>query len=185
MWPFRSRFEKALLAYARILPVRHPLPDDEEDASWSISVDENGDAASNPTLEGYLCALVFAQAQSDGATRVRFCTGSNSMFYTVNAVDYEMVPAPANVTAAISRRLARTTKVRPGAPGMIRLSFADLDVVLYVDYQPTATDPHIEITGFTGERMDCDRHLDPRHADQLTSQKFKLMLRLVRQKNRT
>ena len=95
--------------------------------------------------------MIFAQAQSDGVTRIKFHYANNKMIYTLGGTDYEMVPPPPPSNVDVVRAIARTSRMTWDNSGSLPVRFADLNLALKVDHRNSIDDPHLEITGFTGE----------------------------------
>lgn len=152
MWLFSDPFRTHLRRQARQMPVtKRPMIADDEPSMDSINVGYTGFYDIRRDRLGQLTALILAQAQSDGVSRVRLHYGNNRMFYTIDGVDYEMVPVPAPSNVDLVRALAKASGLRYDRPGRLTVRFADLEVTLNVRHGPGVDDPFLEITGFTGE----------------------------------
>ncbi len=150
MWPFRSRFRRALDQQARSHFVIEPNECDDK-KTISIDIYENMIESLNPRDIGRLSALILCQAESDGVSRVRLCFGKNGMFYTIDGVEYEMVPPPSVVTVDMVRALANESGFTHGTPGSLSVRFADRSVNLQLAIAGGPNDEYLEITGFTGQ----------------------------------
>jgi len=158
MWPFRDVFMHALRKCAQQRFVcQQPEQDEDERTMDSIDCDLAGFYTVRLDDLGVLFALILAQAQSDGATRVKLHYGKNRMIYRLAGVDYEMVPLPSPANVDLVRALAKGSDMRWGVPGKLAVRFADLEVPLVIEHKGHADDPYLDITGFTGEpRMTAD-----------------------------
>ena len=156
MWPCSDAFSRALRKHARRLQVRRQPPESAEDRTMSsIDMDFAGFYNIRPRKLGELCALIFAQAQADGGTRVKLHYGINKMIYTLGDVDYEMVPLSPPSNVDLVRAIVRTSRTTWDNSGSLPVRFADLDLALKVDHQTDIDDPHLGLTGFTGEPWLC------------------------------
>ncbi len=159
MWPFRQSFVSALRRKSKKLRVATR----REERSQSASDDDwfdmglhlhysHGLVTATPAQSGILTALIFSQAQMDGASRVRFYFDRRKIFYKIDGTDYEMFPPPALVLADMVKELARASGLEYGRPGSLRLDFADARITLKVNVhnkEANDDDPFLEITGFT------------------------------------
>jgi len=143
MWPFRSRFRRGLDQHAITESPTSDKPDEGPTISISI-YDLQIELLSDFDL-GRLAALIFAQAERDGSSKVRLCFGKNGMFYTIGGVEYEMVPPPSAVTLDLVRALTR----EGDSPGKLMVRFADRTIELAVAIAGEPNDEYLEITGFT------------------------------------
>jgi hypothetical protein len=150
MWPFRSRFRRALNQQAKSHFVIEPNECDDGN-TISIDIYENMVESLAPRNLGRLSALILSQAESDGASRVRLCFGKNGMFYTIDGVEYEMVPPPSVVTVDMVRALVNESGFTHGTPGSLSVHFADRSVDLQFAIAGEPNDEYLEITGFTGQ----------------------------------
>jgi len=152
MWPFVDPFAGNLRKRARRQYVRRqPDEEDTEKTMDSIDFDYAGFYTVRRDYLGELCALILAQAQCDGATRVRLYYGNNKMIYTLEGTDYEMVPCPPPTNVDLVRAITKTSQLALGRPGRLPVRFADLQLTFTVSHEGGADDPYLEITGFTGE----------------------------------
>ncbi len=158
MWPFRDVFMRALQKRARQQFVcRQPEEDRDERTMDTIDCDAAGFYTVRLDDLGVLCALVLAQAQADGATRVKLHYAKNRMIYTLADVDYEMVPLASPASVDLVRALAKAAGMRWGEPGALPVRFADRELLFAIEHKGDMEDPYIEITGFTGEpRINAD-----------------------------
>jgi len=118
--------------------------------AMSLSLDEYGFCWLSRWDLGRLCALLFAQAEFDGASRIQFHYGSGRMVYTLGGVDHDMVAPPAPLYADFVRGLARAAKVRQDSPGALHVVFADDQVELTVMHCHDTDEPYLEVRGLTG-----------------------------------
>ncbi|MCH8148089.1 MAG: hypothetical protein IH987_08880 [Planctomycetes bacterium] len=121
----------------------------------SIDMDFTGFYTIRPRQLGELYASIIAQAQSDGATRIKFHYANNKMYYMIDETDYEMVPLPPPSNVDLVRAIAKTSGMTWDNSGILPVRLADLELALKVDHRTNIDDPHLEITGFTGERRRC------------------------------
>ncbi len=129
---------------------------DQDPASISFEFDFSRFPSYPPKALGRLFALMVAQAEVDGATRMRFCCGTSQLFYTVEGVDYDMVPPSPLAMADMVRLIFRSCRRSAGNVGALRVQFADktlmLDIrVLEPSCEAHGHDPTLDITGFTGQ----------------------------------
>ncbi|UCE59076.1 MAG: hypothetical protein JSU63_16730 [Phycisphaerales bacterium] len=152
MWPLADPFEKNLRKCAQSRHVRQQ-PDQEESESTvdSIDADIAGFYTVRPDRLGELCALILAQAQSDGATRIKLHYSNNKMVYTIDGTDYDMVPCPSPSNVDLVRAIAKSSHLTRDKPGRMHARFADHELTFTVRHEQGLEDPYLEITGFTGE----------------------------------
>ncbi len=158
MWPFRQSFVSSLRREAKKLRVttgheESILGEDDDTIDMDLHI-LSGLLGIPPAQSGFLTALIFAQAQKDGASRVRLHFGRCKMFYKIDGTDYEMVPPPAMVLADMVKELAIASGLEYGKPGSLRLDFADARITLKIAADIKSgndDDPFLEVTGFTGE----------------------------------
>jgi len=165
MWPMRSKFEHGLIRRAKNMFVMNQ-PENEDDTMASIAIDGGFYAPINQFRLGELCALILAQAQSDGASCIQLYYNSERMVYTLDGHDYDMVPAPSPMNVELARALVKASRTSWGNPGTIDISFADNRVIFTVTHihkentdVPHDTSKYIEVTGFTTlARKPCGRN---------------------------
>lgn len=131
---------------------------DQDPASISFEFDFSRFPIYPPKALGRLFALMVAQAEVDGATRMRFRCGTSQLFYTVEGVDYDMVPPSPMAMADMVRLIFRSCRRSAMDAGTLRVRFADktlmLDIrVLEPRHEAEGNDPTLDITGFTGQPL--------------------------------
>lgn len=150
MWPFKKTFQKGLAERAGTMHVTRQTVHGDDGEGVSLSVDFEGFLAFRKDHLGELAALILAQAQSDGASRVQLYYGNTKMVYTVKGTDYDMLPCPAPMNVDLVRAFAKASGMTSNHPGLLKVAFADATLSLNISHPADAEDPCLEITGFTG-----------------------------------
>ena len=153
----KNAFHRSLLKEASTIKLRE-RPSDQDPASISFEFDLARFPSYPPKALGRLFALMVAQADVDGATRMRFCCGTSQLFYTGEGVDYDMVPPSPLAMADMVRLIFRSCRPRAWNEGALRVQFADktlmLDIrVLEPSCEAQGHDLTLDITGFTGQTL--------------------------------
>lgn len=117
-----------------------------------MELDQFGFAKSDPAWLGHLTAVILCQAQCDGASRVRLHYCACKMIYTLDEVEYEMVPPPQPILSDLVRELARVARVRQHRLGTLTVEFSDRVLTFTLRHHGVINDRYLEITGFTGKR---------------------------------
>ncbi len=153
----KNAFHRSLLKEAATIKLRE-RPSDQDPASISFEFDLSRFPSYPSKALGRLYALMVAQADVDGATRMRFCCGTSQLFYTVEGVDYDMVPPSPLAMADMVRLVFRSCRRSAWNAGALRVPFADktlmLDIrVLEPSCEAQGHDPTLDIMGFTGQPL--------------------------------
>jgi hypothetical protein len=153
----KTAFHRSLLKEAAGIRLRE-RPGDQVHRSIRFVFDFSRFPSYPPSELGRLFALLVAQAEADGATRMRFCCGTSQMFYTVEGVDYDMVPPSPMAMADMMRLVFQSCRRSAMDAGTLRVRFADETLMLEIrvlapSQEAQGHDPIIDITGFTGEAL--------------------------------
>lgn len=153
----KNTFHRSLLKEAATIKLREQ-PGDEDPASISFEFDFSRFPSYPPKALGRLFALMVAQADVDGATRMRLCCGTSQLFYTLEDVDYDMVPPSPLAMADMVRLIFRSCRRSAGNEGTLRVRFVDKTLMLNIRVlEPSCEahghDPTLDITGFTGQSL--------------------------------
>ena len=151
----KTSFHRSLLKEASRIELRE-RPSDQDPVSISIEFDLSRFPSYPPKALGRLLALMVAQADVDGATRMRFCCGTSQLFYTVEGVDYDMVPPSPMAMSDMVRLIYRSCRRSEWNEGTLQVQFADKTLMLAIHVlepgrEARGNDPTLDITGFTGQ----------------------------------
>ncbi len=150
----KNAFHRSLLKEAASIKLLE-RPSEQDPASISFEFDFSRFPIYPPKALGRLFALLVAQAEVDGAMRMRFCCGTSQLFYTVEGVDYDMVPPSPMAMADMVRLIYRSCRRSACDEGVLRVRYADKTLMLDIHvFEPNGKDhghdPALDITGFTG-----------------------------------
>ena len=116
----KTAFHRSLLKEAAGIRLRE-RPGDQVHRSIRFVFDFSRFPSYPPSELGRLFALLVAQAEVDGATRMRFCCGTSQMFYTVEGVDYDMVPPSPMAMADMMRLVFQSCRRSAMDAGTLRV----------------------------------------------------------------
>ena len=105
----KTAFHRSLLKVAATIKLRE-RPSDQDPGSISFEFDFSQFPIYPSKELGRLFALMVAQAELDGATRMRLCCGTSQLFYTVEGIDYDMVPPSPMAMADMVRLIYRSCR---------------------------------------------------------------------------